>query len=196
MKEWQKAVALIAALGVFLGMVFGLRMVNVSSLLVPAIVWLGFFLVFYRPTPKDSPQDKARPENETDQAVLDLDQAADQMQALARRAGAADSPLFARMADLLGTIRDHHTANPDHAARTRRFRKHVIGRMIQSVSDYLDLSERAGSAQQDRLADVSRQLEAFVPALEKIDRACLENDLTALEINVEVLGDQIDRKGR
>ena len=30
--------------------------------------------------------------------------------------------------------------------------------------------------------------------LEKIDRACLDNDITALEINVEVLNEQLDRR--
>ena len=38
--------------------------------------------------------------------------------------------------------------------------------------------------------------EGFVPVLEKIDKACLDNDLTALEINVEVLNEQLDRTRR
>lgn len=193
MKEWQKGLASFAALAVFLLMVFGLRMVNMAAVLVPAAVWLGFFFVFYKPEKKQSLPKRTRPKGE---AVLDLEQAADRMNVLAKRASAADEPLFTHMAGLLRRIRDHHEANPDHAERTRRFRKHVVGRMIQSVSDYLDLSERAGTEQQDRLADVSNQLESFVPALEKIDRACVENDLTALEVNVEVLGDQIDRSRR
>ena len=32
-----------------------------------------------------------------------------------------------------------------------------------------------------------------MPVLEKIDRACIEDDLMALEINVEVLDEQLGR---
>lgn len=194
MKEWQKAVALIAALSVFVFMVFRLRMIGVTSVLIPAAVWLGFFLVFYKPG--RAPARGRKTHAETDEAVQQLDRAADSMAAFALRAGAADRPLFEHMGQLLGRIRDHHTANPTHAERTRRFRKHVVGRMLESIGAYLDLMDRAGPDGQDRLADISHQLEGFVPALEKIDRACLDNDLTALEVNVEVLGDQIDRTRR
>ena len=43
------------------------------------------------------------------------------------------------------------------------------------------------------LAEVSRRLADFVPVLENIDRACLDDDLTSLEINVEVLDEQLGR---
>ena len=39
----------------------------------------------------------------------------------------------------------------------------------------------------DRLEPLKKRMEAFVPALEKIDAACLENDFPALESQVEAL---------
>ena len=36
-------------------------------------------------------------------------------------------------------------------------------------------------------------MEDLIPALQKIDRACVENDLSALEISVEVLTKLADR---
>jgi hypothetical protein len=62
------------------------------------------------------------------------------------------------------------------------------------VAGYVRLAAQAGPDQKDRLAAISTQLEEFVPVLEKIDRACLDNDITALEINVEVLNEQLDRR--
>ena len=85
--------------------------------------------------------------------------------------------------------------NPDHVRLTAKFRRHVVGRMVGSVKSYVELARRAGRDQKARLAAISTQLEEFVPVLEKIDRACLENDLTALEINVEVLNEQLNRRG-
>jgi hypothetical protein len=72
--------------------------------------------------------------------------------------------------------------------------------MVAAVAGYVDLARRAGPGRdpdarrpdsEDRLAEVSRRLRGFVPALEKIDRACVEDDLLALEISVEVLDEQL-----
>lgn len=127
-------------------------------------------------------------------AVSELDEAASRLQRMARQAPAPDRPLFRRLADLMGQIRDSHQLNPGHAELTRKFRKHVVGRMVGAVASYVELTRRAGRDEKDRLAAISSQIEEFVPVLERIDRACLDNDLMALEINVEVLNEQLNRR--
>ena len=126
-------------------------------------------------------------------ALQRLNGAANRLRAFTREAPATDEPLFLRLAELLDTIRAHHEANPAHVTLTRNFVRHTLGHMIGSISDYVELAERSGVEHRDRLAEISRGFEAYVPALERIDRACLDNDLTALEVSVEVLNTQIRR---
>lgn len=121
---------------------------------------------------------------------------AQRLRTFVHQAPPSDGPLFERMAGLLDLIREHHAANPGHVTLTRTFIRHTLKRMLDSVSDYIDLAGRSGPDQQERLAEISRGFEEYVPVLEKIDKACLDNDLTALEINVEVLNEQLDRKQR
>ena len=134
-------------------------------------------------------------DTDEDRAIAELDRAATELGALAQKAPLPDRPLFRRLAELMGQIRDRHRMNPDHVRLTAKFRRHVVGRMVGSVESYVELARRSGRDQKARLAAISTQLEEFVPVLEKIDRACLENDLTALEINVEVLNEQLNRRG-
>jgi hypothetical protein len=98
------------------------------------------------------------------------------------------------MADLLGRIRDHHASDPNDLRLTRRFLRAYLPRMLDSAEAYVDLAARA-DAGAGRLAAVGGRVRGFVPALERIERACVENDMTALEVEVEVLGEQIDARG-
>ena len=101
--------------------------------------------------------------------------------------------LFRKIADLVTRIRDHLHGNPTHLRIIQRFAKHGLARLIQMVTDYTDLKRRALPEHQMRLHKVLSQMEAFIPALERIDKACIENDLDQLEISVEVMTEQIDR---
>ena len=185
-------IAVGAALLVLLGLLILLKMRNffpfVAAMATFLIVWLALL-----PGPKSS-KTTARREGEDERAIGELDSAAKRLDQLSRDAPAPDQPLFQHMSGLLAGIRDQHMKNPSHAELTRKFRKHVVGRMVDAVQSYVELASRAGRDQKDRLTAISTQLEGFVPVLEKIDRACLENDLMALEINVEVLNDQLNRR--
>ncbi|HET7410827.1 MAG TPA: hypothetical protein VFJ13_11570, partial [Paracoccaceae bacterium] len=128
-----------------------------------------------------------------DAAIEALAAAGRELRTLAVEAPAEDMALIRRMADLVEAIRGHHEANPAHVPRTRIFVRHTLGRMVAAVAGYVDLARRAGPDGDDRLAEILRRLEGFVPVLERIDRACIENDLMALEISVEVLDEQLGR---
>lgn len=198
MSEWRKTAALVAAIVVFAMLVFGLRMFNWMPFVASGLTWL-FVMLGTAPVPvKKGPggaKDRAGRKAE-DQAIAELGQAARRLKRLATRAPEKDRPLFQKMADMVQTIREHHIARPAHVTLTAKFRRHVLGRIVQSVADYVDLARRSGPEQRGRLDQISDQLANFVPALEKIDKACLENDLTELEIHVDVLGDQLDRSRR
>lgn len=198
MSEWRKTLAMAAAIAVFVALVFGLRMFNWMPFVASGLTWV-FVMLGTTPVPvKKGPggaTDRAGRKAE-DQAIAELGHAARRLRRLAGRAPDRDRALFQKMADLVQTIREHHIARPAHVTLTSKFRRHVLGRIVQSVADYVDLSRRSGPDQRARLKQISEQLETFVPALEKIDKACLDNDLTELEIHVDVLGDQLDRSRR
>ena len=101
--------------------------------------------------------------------------------------------LFRKIADLVTRIRDHLHGNPTHLGIIQRFARHGLARLIQMITDYVDLKRRALPEHQTRLHKILTQMEAFIPALERIDKACIENDLDQLEISVEVMAEQIDR---
>lgn len=202
MKNWRNITALLGAVAIFVLLVGVFRMRNWIPFAVAGFAWAAIFLATLPrrerpealPDRPDLPEDVSR--SDFDKAMRQFGNAAARLRELAARAPTPDIPLFERMADLLETIREHHRASPAHVTRTRRFLRHTLGRMLDAVSDYVDLANRSGPEQRERLSGISHQMEAFVSVLENIDRACLENDLTALEINVEVLNEQLDRKRR
>lgn len=104
-----------------------------------------------------------------------------------------EAVLFRRIADLVERIREHLHGNPAHLSVIHRFTRHGLARLIQMVTDYADLKRRVLPEHQMRLHKVLSQMETFIPALERIDRACVENDLDQLEISVEVMAEQLDR---
>ncbi|MEL7154040.1 MAG: hypothetical protein AAFN51_09690, partial [Pseudomonadota bacterium] len=87
----------------------------------------------------------------------------------------------------------HLRANPSHLSVIHRFTRQGLARVIQMVTDYVELKQRALPEHRERLDQILAQMETFLPALESIDKACLENDLDALEVSVEVMSEQIDK---
>ena len=205
MTNWRYITALIGAIVVLFLLVAVFRMRNWIPFAVAAFTWAAIMLATL---PRRQKRPPALPENAPEDLPEDVDPsdfehamsafgtAAAKLRELAARAPVPDIPLFEHMADLLEKIREHLRASPGHVTLTRRFLRHTLGRMLDVVSDYVDLANRAGPDQRERLSGISHQMEGFVAVLEKIDRACLDNDLTALEINVEVLNEQFDRRNR
>ena len=68
--------------------------------------------------------------------------------------------------------------------------------MLALPLDIIKAGVSAGQRLKGELDRVNDERSAFFAALEKVDRACLENDLDALQISVEVLNEQLDRKRR
>jgi len=194
-KQRARILAALAGIMALAFSVFGMRMTSWTPLALSLAVYVGVLLAFWPNRRSDPaialPTGVSREDYAT--AIEKLTRGSRSLQSLALQTSPADRPLFERMAGLLDTIRAHHEANPSHVPRTRTFVRHTLDRMVGVVEHYADLYARAGSDQKRRLADVSAQIESFVPALEKIDQACIDNDMMALEVSVEVLNEQLDR---
>lgn len=196
-RKRAQIVAVLGATAIFAILLFGLRLRGYLPFVVGVFAYLALLVTFLprrrKERPVELPDGVDRAEFE--RTISDLDSGARKLRTFKVEVPPADEPLFEHMADLLDRIREHHLANPSHARRTRTFVRHGLRRIIDAVGDYAALVRRANDGQKDRLAEISRNIENFVPILEKIDQACVENDLMALEINIEVLNDQLDRKG-
>lgn len=199
MSRRAHAVALAGALAVFLLLLLALRLRNWLPFVGAALAYAGVLWAWRTARPGGSPaRDAPLPPGvsaDDHRAALDaLDDARRQLGSLAVEAPPGDAATIARMAALVEAIGRHHRASPGHVARTRTFVRHTLPRMVEAVAGYVDLARRALPGTSDeRLAEVSRRLADFVPVLENIDRACLDDDLTALEVNVEVLDEQLGR---
>lgn len=184
-------IAGVIALVVLVGLALLMRVTNhVPIVIALATFCIAFVVLMPRNALRSAPEAAATPP-----AAAELEDAGRRLASLSGTAPAEDQPLFEHMALLMQRLARHHRLNPDHAPRTQRFRRHVVGRMVEAVAAYVELTRRATPEQRERLADISTRIEAFVPVLERIDQACVENDLTALEVNVEVLNEQLDRRG-
>ncbi|MEO1494857.1 MAG: 5-bromo-4-chloroindolyl phosphate hydrolysis family protein [Pseudomonadota bacterium] len=197
-KDRAKIVAAIAAIAVFVLLVWALRMRNWMPFAIAGATYLGVLMgtwpIRRKARPVTLPDEIAREDFEL--ALGSMTNGIARFREAAREGLAVDRPMFRQMAKLVKSIRTHHEANPLHAQRTRTFVRNTLPRIVDAVGTYLELRKRAGTDHYRRLSDVSRQMQAFVPVLEKIDRACVENDVMALEINVEVLNEQLDRDRR
>lgn len=194
-------VSIIGATAVFVACLALFRLWNWMAFAISgwtfAILWLSMTPIRRRklpsaaPPPVDLPEGVARADH--DAAVERLRTAAYALRELADRARGADEALFARLSAMIWRIRSHHEANPRHVLHTRTFIRHALDRMVEAARGYADLSRRTGGAEAERLDDIRGRIEGFVPVLERIDKACVENDLTALDIETEVLSQQLRR---
>jgi 5-bromo-4-chloroindolyl phosphate hydrolysis protein len=107
-----------------------------------------------------------------------------------------DAQAVQEMADHVQSIRENVLRDPDDYRVTRRFISTYLPHIVQTVETYADLSGRARGDQAQRLESLGAQIRAFGPVLEEIDRACIENDLAALESEVDALGTQLSRRRR
>lgn len=191
-------IAAIGALAVFLVLLIGLRLRGWPPFILAALTYASLLWAVQRRPAKARPVPLPDGISRTDYdaALATLQKAAHDLRALAERAPASDRARLHHMAALIGTIRKHHLANPAHLSRTRIFVRHTLPRMVAVIADYVDLASRALAQDEARLAGIRERLESFIPVLEQIERACLNHDLMALEISVEVLDEQLGRNGR
>jgi hypothetical protein len=108
----------------------------------------------------------------------------------------ADRRAVEDMARHLGSIRDNVLRDPDDFRLTRRFISSYLPNVVQTVETYADLAGRTTGDQATRLMALGEQIRGFASVVEEIERACVENDLAALEAEVNALDTQLSRRLR
>ena len=105
----------------------------------------------------------------------------------------ADKSMVTEMIDHVVSIKTQVLSDPEDYRRARRFIRSYLGTMVETVERYSDLVAKSRGKQAERLQPLAQQISGFVPVLEKIDTACLENDFLSLEVQVDALAEQMKR---
>ena len=189
----NKAAAVAAGIVFVIG-VGMLRLRGLPMLIAPGMVYLGTLAMLWpRPKRRKTVLPKGIRKDDFLRADEGLQSSIELLRDHARIGTFREAALFREIAELVERIRRHLHGNPAHLPVIQRFARHGLARLIQMVTDYADLKQRALPEHRGRLDAVLEHMERLIPALQKIDRACVENDLSALEISVEVLSEQADR---
>ncbi len=184
-----------AAALVFLALYFGATLKALVAGGLAALVFIALLVLIRRTPPPDTVfVADGVTAADLDAATRAIAAAAARLAAAARTAPESNVAAFSRMADILARISAHHARDPRDLRHTRRFLRHDLPRLVETSESFVDLSSRAGPADAARLAALAERIQGFVPALERIDRACLENDFHALEVEVDVLSGQLSNR--
>lgn len=181
----------------FLGLFFGVSLVWWLALALAAVAYGALLLIIPRRKRADeiilgarvSAADMAN----AGAALLDH---ATRLESTVDKLPDADASAVGEMARHVRSIRDNVLRDPDDYRLTRRFISTYLPNVVQTVETYADLAMRARGDQADRLSHLGEQIRSFNKVVEDIDRACIENDLAALETEVDALGAQLSRRIR
>jgi hypothetical protein len=108
----------------------------------------------------------------------------------ASRIDATTAVALERMAQMIEAIGNNYQQDARDFKHSRSFITHYLPKIQELVSDYVALSERTVSAHsQARLGQVGNTIRGYLPHIETIHEACLDNDFDKLELETAVLGD-------
>ncbi|MEL6998626.1 MAG: 5-bromo-4-chloroindolyl phosphate hydrolysis family protein [Pseudomonadota bacterium] len=179
----------------FLGLFFGLTLVWWIALGGAVGVFAAALLIIERkPEAAEEMVADGVSRAELTGAINAITDASKRMRQLALAATGDDKAEFQKMAGLFEAIRGHHIKDPRDYRHTRRFIRHDLPRIVDTAERYVDLDKKATGENRERVTVLGDRIRSFTPVLEKIDQACLENDFMALEVQVEVLGDQLESR--
>lgn len=193
----RQVVAGLIAAGVFVGLFFGLVLVWWAALLGAVLIYAALLLIIRRRTPLDEIHLSAQvTAADVARAADALDTAADRLDRASTLAPVAAQAQIADMAQHLGSIRNSVATDPDDYRTTRRFIGFYLPKIVETVEAYVALADKATGEQAARIDALSADIARFDAIIREIDQACLENDVQALELQVGVLADQMDRGRR
>ena len=190
----RQILAGVLAAAAFLGFYFGLSMVWWGAFVLALVVFGAVLLMVpRRPNADEVVLSGTTTEADIQAAGKLMDAAAKRLETAGEVLPGPDQKTVETLTGYVRSIRDHVLNDPEDYRRARRFINSYLGTMVNTVERYADLTRKAKGRHEDRLAPMSQQIESFVPALQKIDAACLENDFIALESQVEALAVQMKR---
>lgn len=190
----QITAGILAAI-IFLGLFFGLNLVWWLALVLAAVGYGALLLVI----PHRRRADEIILTAKTSKADLQsageaLSDSAKRLTDTIAKLPEADATAVEEMAQHILSIRENILRDPEDYRLTRRFITTYLPNMVQTVETYAGLTGRTKGAQSERLDALGAQIRAFAPVVDQIDRACIENDLAALESEVDALGTQLSRR--
>lgn len=191
----RQIVAGVAAALAFLAFFFGLELNAIVSLVLGLAVFGAFLLIVRRRRLSDEIRLSERvTQKDVEDASATLAQAADRLAEAATTAPDADKPVLATLVDHLASIRRSILNDPGDFRPTRRFTQVYLPNLVDSVEAYVKLADRPTTGQtRERVAQLGQRIHNFVPIVQRIDTACIENDLHALEVQLDVLQGQMER---
>jgi 5-bromo-4-chloroindolyl phosphate hydrolysis protein len=191
----RQAVAGGLAAVAFVGIYAGLGLAALVALPLAAAVYGALLLLIGRRVPDNEVMIDARHSAaDVKAAARALDLAAARLRAAAEAIDGADAARLTDMAGHLASIGRQVARDPADFRATRRFVRNFLPGLVESVEAFAQ-SGRSGRPRRTRKTGAAARtgIVAFEAQLARIDRACLENDLDALEIEMDVLGQQMER---
>jgi 5-bromo-4-chloroindolyl phosphate hydrolysis protein len=190
---WRQIVAGILAALVFTLAYLGLNLVWWAALLIGLAIYVAALLLIER-APEDSEVYVYANLTQADinAAVKHCQQAAEELRAAskANRIDANTAIALESMAQLVEEIGRNYRQDARDLKHSRNFTNHYLPKIQELVKDYVGLSERTVSEHsQERLMQVGSTIRGYLPHLQTIHEACLENDFEKLELETSVLGD-------
>ena len=189
----QITAALVASV-VFLALFFGMTLIWWLALGLAVAVYGAMLLVIGRKRPLEEIRLSARTSAADIQAAAAaLENAGDRLVRAARTAPDTDRDPITEMADNVLNIRKSILEDPEDYRPARAFVNVHLPNIVQTVETYVKLSQNARGDAAARVAELGREIRGFAPVIDRINAACIENDLRALEVEVAALSQQLDR---
>lgn len=190
----RQILAALLASATFLALFFPAGLVWWLALGLAVMVYFALLLVIPRRKPLDevmvgdqvSAADIAR-------ATDALTNAAYRMNEAAKTAPLIDRMGLQDMSKHLSSIRELIKADPKDYRQTKQFISYFLPLIVTTVESYVGLAKLADGVNADRVAELGSMIKGFVPVVQKIDQACIENDFVALEAQVSALQFQLKR---
>lgn len=184
---------LIASL-VFLLLFSGVRLVWWLALILALAAYGAALLIIARRSPAEEIAVAERvSQADIDRAAALLGDAAARLTDAAEAAPERDKLAFHDMAMNMLSIRSSILDDPRDYRPTRRFTAVYLPKILDSVEGYVRIASGSHAVEPARLDAIAARIRGFQPIIAGIDRACIENDLRELEVQVDVLAGQMER---
>lgn len=190
----RQILAALMASAAFLALFIAADLVWWLALGLAAVIYAALLLLIPRRRPltevmvsdQVTAEDIARATEALKDAALRLGEAA-------KRAPEADRAGLVDMSRHLSSIRELIRADPRNYRQTRQFISYFLPLIVTAVESYMGLAQLAQKENAARLAELGSLIKGFLPVVQKIDQACIENDFTELEAQVSALQFQLKR---
>jgi hypothetical protein len=190
----RQIMASLLACAAFLALFLGAGLVWWLALGLAGLTYAAMLLLIPRRKPLDevmltdqvSAQDIIRATDALTNAAFRLNEAA-KAAPVTDRAGLQD------MSRHLSSIRELIKADPRDYRQTKQFISYFLPLIVTTVESYVGLAKLAQGDNSARLAELGSMIKGFIPVVQKIDQACIENDFAALEAQVSALQFQLKR---